>query len=426
MNRKTSAWTAGHPTTGVGSIVAGRAMPALGACRRHRHRLLAVVFLLLLAGSADAQTADELFQVGTVTDLQLFVNTRDLELLRENYRENAYYQADFDWRGTRVRNVAIRSRGNGSRSPVKLGLEVDFNRYVSGQRFAGLEQLVLDNLVQDPGLIRERLAMALFARLGQPAPRETFARVFINGAYEGLYAIVEAVDEQFLARNFGTSAGNLFEYRWVDPFYAQYLGDALEPYKLRFEAENHLSQGDVALYTPLHDLFREAGGDPDAVWRQNIERYLDVPQFLTHVATEKFLSEADGILGFWGMNNFYVHRAAGTTQHQFIPWDRDHAFQEADASIFLRGEENVLFRQLMTYPDLRAMYLKALSACARAATEDDWLQREVIATASLVRDAVYQDVHKPYSNERFEEEVAFLEGFARIRSTNVLAAIMQQ
>jgi spore coat protein CotH len=390
-----------------------------------RHRLLTIAFVLL-AATAQAQTADELFDMGAVTDLQLFVNSRDLDLLRENYRENTFYQADLEWRGTRVRNVAIRSRGNGSRSPVKLGLEVDFNRYVAGQRFAGLEDLILDNLVQDPALIRERVAMALYARLGHPAPRETFARVFINGVYEGLYAIVESVDAQFIARNFGTSAGNLFEYRWVDQFYGQYLGDDLEQYKLRFEAENHLSQGDVALYTPLHDLFREASAEPDGAWRQNIERYVDVPQFLAHVAIEKFLSEADGVLGFWGMNNFYLHRAAGSTQHQFIPWDRDHAFQEADASIFLRGEENVLFRQLMTHADLRAMYLQALAACARAATVDDWLQREVIATAALVREAVYQDVHKPYSNERFEEEVVFLEGFARIRSTIVLAAIAQQ
>jgi spore coat protein CotH len=397
-------------------------MSAISATPRS---LLAIAFVLL-AASAQAQTADDPLQPGAVTDLQLFVNSRDLELLRENYRENTFYQADFEWHGTRVRNVAIRSRGNGSRSPAKLGLEVDFNRYVTGQRFAGLEQLVLDNVVQDPALIRERLAMALFARLGHPAPREVFARVFINGAYEGLYAVVESIDEQFLTRTYGTSAGNLFEYRWVDTFFAQYLGDDLEQYKLRFEAENHLSQGDVALYTPLHDLFREASAEVDGVWREHIERYIDIPQFLSHVAVEKFLSESDGTVGGWGMNNFYLHRPAGTTQHQFIPWDRDHAFQEADASIFLYGETNVLFRQLMTFSDLRAMYLQALAACARAATEDDWLQREVIATAALVREAVHQDPHKPYSNEQFEEEVTFLEGFARIRSTIVLTAIAQQ
>jgi spore coat protein CotH len=387
--------------------------------------LLAVVFVLL-AGSANAQTTDELFAPGAVTDLQLFVNSRDLDLLRENYRENTFYQADLEWRGTRVRNVAIRSRGNGSRSPAKLGLEVDFNRYVSGQLFAGLEQLVLDNLVQDPALIRERLAMALFARVGHAAPRETFARVFINGAYEGLYAIVEPIDSQFLARSFGSGAGTLFEYHWVDAFFGAYMGEDLEPYKLRFEAENNRSLGDVALYAPIHDLFREASNAQDGAWRQNIERYVDVPQFLAHVAVEQYLTESDGLLGAWGMNNFYLHRPAGTTQHQFIPWDRDHAFQEADASIFLRGDANVLFRQLMAYEDLRALYLQALAACARAATEDDWLQREVIATAALVRDAAYEDVRKPFTNEQFEAEVTFLEGFARIRSTIVLAAIAQQ
>ena len=41
----------------------------------------------------------------------------------------------------------------------KPALRIDFNRYVAGQEFLGLKSLALDNLWQDPSMIRERLAM---------------------------------------------------------------------------------------------------------------------------------------------------------------------------------------------------------------------------------------------------------------------------
>jgi hypothetical protein len=34
-----------------------------------------------------------------------------------------------------------------------------------------------------------------------------------------------------------------------------------------------------------------------------VERYLDVSQFVIHIAIENFLSENDGVLGYTGMNN---------------------------------------------------------------------------------------------------------------------------
>src|SRR5688572_2587978 len=164
---------------------------------------LALLILVGAAPAAQAQTAEELFAPGTLHDLRLFMNSRDLQQLRDTYQENTYYQADLEWRGTRVRSVAIRSRGDGSRNPGKPGLRIDFDRFSAGQRFLGLESVMLDNLWQDATLVRESVTMALFARLGQPAPREAYTRLFINDVYQGVYAIVEAIDAAFLARAFG-------------------------------------------------------------------------------------------------------------------------------------------------------------------------------------------------------------------------------
>ena len=66
------------------------------------------------------------------------------------------------------------------------------------QTIAGLKSFVLDNLVQDPSMLKERLTMAFFRRMGLPAPREAHARLYINNQFSGLYAIVEAIDKGFV------------------------------------------------------------------------------------------------------------------------------------------------------------------------------------------------------------------------------------
>ena len=103
--------------------------------RRGRWLVLAVAGALVAApdvGARQGLTADDLFDNSVLHDVHLFVNSRDFALLQERYRTNDYFPADLEWRGLRVRNVAIRSRGHGSRDRRKLGLRVDFNKYTDG------------------------------------------------------------------------------------------------------------------------------------------------------------------------------------------------------------------------------------------------------------------------------------------------------
>ena len=104
--------------------------------------------------------------------------------------------------------------------------------------------------------------------------------------------------------------------------------------------------------TPIHDWLREVNHSDDGVWRDRVEEYVDLRQFMTHVATEVFLAENDGLLGATGMNNFFLYRAKDTKQHRFLPWDKDSSFLLPDFSIFERADDNVLFRRAFAYPDL--------------------------------------------------------------------------
>ena len=196
-----------------------------------------VAMLALLPRPALAQApdpADAFFNDQVLHEIRLSVNARDVQRLFEHWQDNTYYPADFRWNDQVVRNVAIRSRGQGSRRPNKLNLRVDFNRYTDGQTFLGLKSLILRNNSQDASNMRERLSMLLFRSLGVPAVREAHTRLYINNQYAGVYTIVESPDRDFLQKNLGESTGHLYEYHFDNQavlagaavFVFQYLGPA--------------------------------------------------------------------------------------------------------------------------------------------------------------------------------------------------------
>ena len=394
-------------------------------CRRKAILLTAVVAALALAGAtpAIAQSTDEFFDPNTMQEIRLTMNTRDLRTLHEKYLDNTYYTADVQWKGIRVRNAGVRSRGNSSRNDSKMALRVDADRYVTGQRFLGLKSFVLKNLWTDPSMLRERLAMTMFSRLGQPASRHAYCRLYINHEFLGLYIILESVDNAFLTRNLGENDGYLFSYQLQSDWRGEYLGEDLAAYKDRFEAQNHEKETDAMLYLPIHDWLREVNHPGDGVWRDRVEEYVDLRQFMTHVATEVFLAENDGLLGATGMNNFFLYRAKDSKQHRFLPWDKDSSFLLPDFSIFERADDNVLFRRAFEYSDLREVYLQALEAAARSAAEEDWLETEVTRAAELIAGTVEEDNRKQFSTEEFFAQVDWLKQFARQRSRNVLEQV---
>ena len=353
------------------------------------------------------------------------MNSRDLAVLRANTALNTYYTADLTWKSVKVRNVGIRSRGQGSRNPIKPGLRVDMARYTTGQTFVGLSTIILDNIWQDDALIRERLAFTMFEKMGEPAPRESFCRLFINNEYQGLYAITEEIDAAFAKRVTGENDGTMFEYHWsADKQWRAEDRGAIDNYKVLLEPRTHTLDADSTLYGPIQQLFKELNGPDDAVWRSRVEQYIDLNQFMRHVGIEQFIAENDGLLGFAGMNNFYLYRFQGTTRHRLFVWDKDNAFLFLDSPI-ATTDANVLFRRSMTQPDLRETYLRTLEECATIAGTDSFLLLEIDRVIGIIHAAATSDTKKQFASDppRFDLAVEFLRAFAARRPAQVLSEV---
>jgi len=387
--------------------------------------LLVAAVIACTAGSAAAQTSDDLFNPDALQRIDLWLNSTDWSKLKAAFQENTYYPADVTWNGQTVRNVGIRSRGLGSRSGTKPGLRVDFDRYSTSQTFLGLKSFVLDNLTQDPSGVKETVAMRFFARMGIPAPRETHTRLYVNGAYAGLYALVESVDKTMMGRVFGSigedvqNDGYLFEYNYVlgSPWRFGYEGADLAAYKQRFDIKTNESHGDTTIWGPIEELVRLVNTTPAASFEQAVGARLDLPAFVRYLAVQNFVAQNDGFTGYDGMNNFYFYRLENSDRHVFIAWDEDNAFLSPDFSLTTRLEDNVLSRNTMQVPAYSAQYLAVLEEAATAAS--GWMQAETERQLAMIAEAMQEDALKPYSNADHAAARETMLAFGQARVTYV-------
>lgn len=281
--------------------------------------------------------------------------------------------------------------------------------------------------------MKEVLAMQLFRRVGLQAPREAFVRLYVNNVYLGLYAAVEDVAAPYLQRNLGDSSGTLYEYDWTFTYNFDYLGSNLDNYRI-FKAQTNTTRSTFDLYSPIESMVRIANEAADDSFESAIAPYLDLQAFARHIAIENFISDDDGLIGFWGMNNFFLYRREGQSRFQIIPWDKDYTFWRFNNEIFTRIDNSVLARRALALPDVRQAYLDTLVVAADSSNDGQeggdaatgWLAREVERLYGLVQGSVTDDPNKPFTVAQFEAAVAGLRTFAARRGNYVRCAVANQ
>lgn len=210
--------------------------------------------------------------------------------------------------------VGIRLKGSSSFRPwvdgSKPAFKLKLNHYVVDQKWGDIERLVLNNQTGDMAMGREVIGYALWNDAGILAPRATYARVFVNDEYYGLYTNLEAVDDHFIQRHLGSEEGDI----WEGNDSADFTPRAVD----HFEAV--LGSGDRTRLEEASRLIR----DVENVYTE-MDAYIDMDQFLDFWAYSIVIGNQDGYP--YNLNDFFVFDdLAPTTAMRFSPWGMDESW----------------------------------------------------------------------------------------------------
>jgi hypothetical protein len=172
----------------------------------------------------------DLFNEDVITDYQIHIDPAEWALIHDEFVNwqvraaagvdvNPYHPIEVQV-GADVVPAWIRLKGNSTwfvavaKNPaVKKQFVIAFDQGADSQaRFHGVQKVELDQPTLDRSYLHERLAQSFLRDVGLPGLCANSARLIVNGAYYGLYANLEYVNKDYLARVFpGEDGGDLWK-----------------------------------------------------------------------------------------------------------------------------------------------------------------------------------------------------------------------
>ena len=298
--------------------------------------------------------------------------------------------------GCAVKTAALtHRRGAGSRLlSDKKGYKIDF---VHGAKNSGAvaevpgfgtaDDVILLSGVMDNSLMRDRLSWELYAMIaeeGEPyGPRKTqYVELFVNDRYEGLYLMMEPVDDGEELLKFSPDAPMTTSvYRTAQIDYAGERAYVENPtregsiYELYHAPVSGHAFDALDAYLALEQLPR--GETYDAEFERLALRNIDLPSILRYYLFVQAGGMMDNVF-----NNMYViaRQENGTVRYSFAPWDMDLTWGRA------KDSETGEFSQDLFSFDVAARILEAdVGGEARQMLCRMWAQmRETVFTEETI------------------------------------------
>lgn len=170
-----------------------------------------------LAGSAQPLYVSAMDKTA-VLEIQIVADEQDWAAMLENATAEEYIAATVIINGTKLENVGIRPKGNSSLSTVarddttdRYSFKIEFDHYVSGQTWLGLDKLAVNNMQGDASYMKEYLSYDILSYVGVAAPLYAFSNISVNGESWGFYLAVETLEDSYARRVYGSDHGKLYK-----------------------------------------------------------------------------------------------------------------------------------------------------------------------------------------------------------------------
>lgn len=272
-----------------------------------------------------------IFNETTIATIRLTMDEAELAFMQDplNSDTRTYLPASFWFYNGVVSQVydkiGFRIKGGASRTFSKKSWKLSFNEYEAGQKFAQQSKLSLKAMQMDPSATREKLCIGLLYSMNAVVQRGSYAEVYINDQFMGMYMMLEDIGNQFLKSRFGNDDGKLYKCTGD----MAYLGSDPGAYA-------NLTCGDSPCYKPETDEaddytelaeFMTVINMTDSDFAANVEDIFDVDLFIRTLVMEVATGNWDGI---WDCNNYFLYYNLQFNKFQYFRQDLDIAFGTFD------------------------------------------------------------------------------------------------
>ncbi len=372
------------------------------------------LFTLLVALSCQTSKAsdgDSIWGANFIHDIYFnFQQTTYWDTLVSNYAVDAYTSCEMIFDGTVLPSTGVRFKGNSSynNASQKKSFKVDVNEFVASQDYDGIKKFNLNNGFKDPTFIREKLTLDYMNRHGIHAPRCTYARVYLNNVYWGLYLIVEDVNSKFLSQHFGNNNGNLFkgdpsgDLRWY--------GSTFSSYTSHYELDETTTND----WQDLIDLISVINTTPATTFYSTLETKLFGQDAINNMVINNIFVNLDSYCG--SGHNYYIYQDSTAGVFRWIPWDENETFGNFNMGMTPTQLKNLAYdfvdqpnnrplaTKMLADATYHQMYINAFCYLMQDFSNTN-LDPYIDSLANQIRTDVYADPNKFYTNQNFEDNM---------------------
>ena len=302
------------------------------------------------------------FDPFTILSLHIAMAGGDWDTIRRDQTNTIEVPAQFHADGEAPIAVTVRRKSSralpSESNPIKIGMKV---KTVSGT-WHGVSTLSLEN-GGDTGPVAEGMAWNLhelasvdgFYGAGYHPALASWVRVYLNGAYIGVYVNAEQRNKQFLRNRFGTTTG-----KWL------YEVDEANLWELE-AGDPHSPTWNALCFAPFNQSIyagRKASGGcsmpDDAQLAVLLNQYVDMQAMLTQGAIDAFMDNNDALFSH-SKNYSFVDFNDGS-KRRYFPWDLDAIFRSTTAGIYgsISGKNKLVQHPyeltILNHPTFRQQY----------------------------------------------------------------------
>lgn len=302
-------------------------------------------------GEAENGIYNAYFLKDKLQTVSIEIDTDNLNYLLQNAKDEPYVMTKSVTIGNQTLGYCgLRTKGNYTLAHAyddnpgsdRFSFTVNFGEYVSKtnfgekQTFFGCDKISFNNFFFDKSMMKEFFALMLMEEMGLPTPQFGLAKLYINGEYYGVYAMVEAMDESILEQYFGVDDKALSSYLCKPTGTRFRYSELVKDLSPMYEYDENTKAEVADMLPTVLEWSRKLGclaagtdfnGSKLDVQSEEyltlLSQVMDIDETVKYFAVHSWLCQLDNM--FVGLQNFglYISPEGVST---LLPWDYDLAF----------------------------------------------------------------------------------------------------